>query len=251
MFNLFRKKADYNESGKLPFQVEVHCHVLPGIDDGSKTVESSVEIVGKLQSMGIRKIIATPHITNETFPNTKETIEAACNLLKPALIREGIDVELVYSAEYRLDELFDKIHAEKALIPFPKSCVLIENSFIQPYWALEKLIFDMQTEQLNPIIAHIERYAYYYDDKKKVEAYKQQGCLFQVNLLSFTGYYGLSTRDFALWLLSEGMIDFMGTDVHNMRQLHMLETFLQGKTYKKIAEQLKRFPLKNDLFLTE
>lgn len=75
--------------------------------------------------------------------------------------------------------------------------------------------------------------------------------MFQVNLLSFTGYYGLSTRDFAMWLLTEGMIDFMGTDVHNIRQLEMLETFLKGNTYKKISDQLKRFPLKNDLFLTD
>ncbi len=251
MFNFLRKKTESKNSGKLPFQVEVHCHVLPGIDDGSKTLETSIEIIRKLQTMGIRKIIATPHITSETFPNTRETIEASWNRLMPALEKEGIDVEVVYSAEYRLDELFDKMHAEKALIPFPKNCVLIENSFIQPYWALEKLIFDMQTEQLNPIIAHVERYTYYNNDRAKVEGYKKQGCLFQVNLLSFTGYYGLSTRDFALWLLSEGMIDFMGTDVHNFRQLEMLDTFLQGNTYKKISEQLKRFPLKNDLFLTD
>ena len=104
MFSFFKKKN--SQTHKLCYEVDLHSHILPGIDDGSPNTEKSIGLIREMQNWGIRKIIATPHIAEETFENTPETIKNAWDLLKTALKSEGIEQEICYSAEYRIDDGF-------------------------------------------------------------------------------------------------------------------------------------------------
>ena len=154
-----KKKTDY----KLFYDTEVHCHILPGIDDGSPDVATSVELVRQMSDLGIRRIITTSHVTESTFENTPETIRKAYTELRSALDAEGIEMEIHTSAEYRMDEFFINQVKENNLLPFPENYILIENSFFQPFWDIKSLIFDLKLKGYTPILAHPERYSYYHN----------------------------------------------------------------------------------------
>ena len=129
MFSFFKKKN--SQTHKLCYEVDLHSHILPGIDDGSPNTEKSIGLIREMQNWGIRKIIATPHIAEETFENTPETIKNAWDLLKATLKTEGIEQEICYSAEYRIDDGFIRMFESNQLIPLPDNYLLVENSFIQ------------------------------------------------------------------------------------------------------------------------
>ena len=167
-----KKKTDY----KLFYDTEVHCHILPGIDDGSPDVATSVELVKQMKELGIRRIITTSHVTESTFENTPETIQAAYNQLRTALDAEGIEMEIRPSAEYRMDEYFLGQVKENHLLPFPDDYILIENSFFQPYWEIKELIFDLKMKGYTPILAHPERYVYYHKTPKIYKELYDYGC---------------------------------------------------------------------------
>lgn len=162
MFSFSRKNS---QTHKLCYEVDLHSHILPGIDDGSPNTEKSIRLILEMQNWGIRKIIATPHIAEETFENTLETIKNAWDLLKTALKTEGIEQEICYSAEYRIDDGFIRMFESNQLIPLPDNYLLVENSFIQAFWNLDELLFQLQLKGFKPILAHPERYAYYHNQK--------------------------------------------------------------------------------------
>lgn len=232
---LFKKKAPE----KLCFHTDVHAHFLPGIDDGSKNPETSVKLLEGLMNIGIENFVATPHITHEVFPNNRETISAAYNVLQEELRKNGLNPNIHFSAEYRIDETFDTHRERGELIPFPKNYLLIENSFIQPYMGIKELVFDLQLKGFKPILAHPERYSYYHKDRYQYESIHAQGCLYQVNLLSFSGCYGKEIKEASLWLLEKGLVDFIGTDTHHLTHLELMNKFMQTKDYRKLASKAK------------
>ena len=242
MLDFFKKKINA-QTPKLCYETDLHSHILPGIDDGSPDIESSVHLIQAMQEWGIRKIIATPHIAEETFENTPETIKRSWNSLKDALTAKGIDQEIQYSAEYRIDDGFIQLFESNGLIPLPSNYLLVENSFIQAFWNLEELLFQLQLKGFRPILAHPERYAYYHNKKNIYTTLHNAGCEFQINLLSFSGYYGKGVKEIAFWLAEQGYIDFLGTDLHNMNHVHAISKFLTTKDYAKIAKKIK---VKND-----
>ena len=228
-----KKKTDY----KLFYDTEVHCHILPGIDDGSPDVATSVELVRQMSDMGIRRIITTSHVTESTFENTPETIRKAYTELRSALDAEGIEMEIHTSAEYRMDEFFINQVKENNLLPFPENYILIENSFFQPFWDIKSLIFDLKLKGYTPILAHPERYSYYHNTPNIYKELHDYGCLFQVNLTSLTGYYYPQVRDVAWKLLNEGMIDFIGSDIHHIRHIQHIKEYLQTRECRKLEEK--------------
>lgn len=235
LFNFFKKNNEVPAS--LFYDTEVHCHILPGIDDGSPDVATSVELVRQMQEMGIRRIIATSHVTESTFENTPDTIGAAYDSLRAALDKEGIDVAIHTSAEYRMDEYFLKQLNNNTLLPYPENYLLIENSFFQPFWEIKELIFDLQLKGYTPILAHPERYMYYHKTPQIYKELHDQGCLFQVNFLSLAGYYYPEVKAMALRLLEKGMVDFVGSDIHNFKHTEFMKEYLKTKDYRKLAEK--------------
>lgn len=248
MFNFFKKTPQVE--AKMPFKTDIHCHIVPGVDDGSPDVDTSVELVERLMSMGIERIFASPHVTEDTFENTPEKLDAALMSLNNALHERNIDIRVSRSAEYRIDDFFKSQLEGGIATPLPNNFILIENSFIQEPWGLEQFIFDLKVKGYKPILAHPERYTYYAEKPRRSRYDKlfSLGVLFQVNMLSLAGRYGKTERDAALYLLEKGYISFLGTDMHNHSHADCIEAYLSSKQYAKVADALRR-TAKNDIWI--
>ena len=242
MLQIFKSKKS-NIPANIGFKTDLHSHLLPGIDDGSNSVEESIELITRMQELGIERFITTPHIAESAFPNTIVEISEAYKLLDKALEEANMKVNLCYSAEYRLDDNYLELFQNNQLIPFPGNYILIENSYYQDYWGINDLIFRMINAGFHPILAHPERYRYYGNDTAAYEKIHNMGCKFQVNILSFAGSYGKEAKVAANYLLNYGYIDFLGTDAHHMRHVEALEEFCKTSEYQKI---LSKISLMND-----
>ncbi len=241
MFSFLRKK---NTLEPLFYSTDIHCHILPAIDDGSRDVSLSLELMERMKSWGIKRIIATPHVTQASFENTPEIVAKSFGELKNAMAVAGCVMDVINSAEYRIDEFFVEQIEKQQLMPMPNNYLLVENSFIQEPWDLDKILFDLKVKGYKPILAHPERYYYYYNKKNRYEELHGAETLFQINLLSLAGYYGKDEKKMAETLLEKGLVDFVGSDLHNHRHADAIEGYLSSKDYRKIKDKVK---LKNDL----
>lgn len=236
MFNFFSKKS--SEKSELFFHTDIHCHLVPGIDDGQQTAEGGAALVAREKSWGVNRIITTPHVTQDTFENTPDIIEAAFARLQEAVKSNGTDIELLHSAEYRMDGFFNSEREKKHITPMPNNYLLVENSFVQEAWNIDNLLFNLKMEGYKPILAHPERYMYYFDKKSRYHQLHDSGTLFQINLLSLAGNYGKGPKIMAEYLIEHDMVDFIGTDMHTERHADTIEKYLTTKEYRKIANRL-------------
>lgn len=236
MFNIFKSKS--KEPATLCFSTDIHCHVIPGIDDGAPNASTAADLIERMQSWGISRIIASPHVTQTTFENSSATIEPALDRLKTELKTRGIDIEISHSAEYRLDSLFAERLRNNELMLLPNDHILIENSFLQEPWDLDQIVFDLQVKGLVPILAHPERYSYYYPRRNRYEELHKSGLNFQINLLSLAGAYGEMEKKTAEYLISKGFVDFIGTDLHNYRHADAIDAYLLTKDARRHMETL-------------
>lgn len=246
MFNIFRKKSE--APAELFFHTDIHSHVIPGIDDGSPSADISARLIQRMKSWGLTRVIATPHVTESTFENTPEIMDQAMNTLKEVLDARGIDIKLSHSAEYRLDDLFGREFASGNISPFPNDFLLVENSFIQEPWGLDETLFDLKVKGYNPILAHPERYSYYHSKKERYKKLHNDGTLFQINLLSLAGHYGRDVRRAAEYLIEQGMVDFIGSDLHNERHADVIEAYLSSKAYLRDRDALRNSILNDTAF---
>lgn len=215
----------------------MHSHLIPGIDDGAKTMEDSVLLIRRLVDMGYRKIITTPHIMQEFFPNTPIVIRKGLEKVKAALQAEGIQVELEAAAEYFVDESFEALlQAEEEILHFSNKHVLIESSLLAPSNNIFDAIFQLKTKGYQPILAHPERYVYYADQWEVFERIHEMGCKMQVNLLSLAGHYGPAQKKLGVKLLKSGWIEFLGTDLHREGHLKKLNALWKDRTIRKLIQ---------------
>ncbi|KLT64030.1 tyrosine-protein phosphatase [Pedobacter sp. BMA] len=231
MFNFFSKKNKVTDISWLG--VDMHSHILPGIDDGSPDVPTSIRFVKALQELGFNKLIATPHIYKELYPNTQETIGAAKDALQAEMDNQNISLTLGAAAEYMVDQDFTM---DKPLCKLDEKHVLIEMSYLNESPGISQTVFDIEIKGYKPILAHPERYTFYFKDKTRLKRFKEKGCLFQLNLLSVLGYYGKEVKLMADVLLKEKMYDLAGTDLHHERHLNTLtESVLSGRLHELIG----------------
>lgn len=244
MFGLFsRHKSSGHE--KLFFHTDVHSHVCPGIDDGAPSCSKSVEIVRGLNDLGITRMIVTPHVTEDVFENTPETISNSFEKLKKAIDEARINISLHYSAEYRIDEYSRSQLTQNKVIPFPENYILVECGWLQEPINLDGFLFEVQNQfGLRPILAHPERYAYYQFNRKRYEELHEKGILLQCNLLSLAGHYDKACKNTAEWMLERGLIDLLGTDAHRIQHVEAIKHYVQSADYLRLYEQ--RDKIKND-----
>ena len=245
MFSFFSKKEyliDYLEGF-----IDIHNHILPGIDDGAKTVEESIDLIKGFGEFGVKNFICTPHIMHNYYDNTPQTIKKSYKKLKKALKEENIkDINLGYAAEHMIDANFDDLLEKDKIMPLNADHLLIEMSYLQPSIGFEISIENIIKRQLFPVLAHPERYNYLNNSFEKYQTYKNWGVKFQLNLLSLTDYYGNDVKKSALKLLESNYIDYAGSDVHNTKQLHHLKNSIIAK---KTIPFLKTIIDKNQLFI--
>lgn len=232
MFSFFSKKPKVSNLAWLG--VDMHSHILPGIDDGAETVDQSLKLLERLHALGLSTFHFTPHVFAEMYPNTWETVAAAYNLLLEKL---PAGIKTSFAAEYMVDSGFEKKCTDSnQLLLLPNQHILVEMSYIQESHSIDSVLFDLQVQGLNPILAHPERYVYYQGDLDKIRRFREAGVLLQVNLLSLIGYYGNRERKAAKWLAEQGWIDLVGTDVHHERHVNALELGLQQENLTKVLQ---------------
>jgi tyrosine-protein phosphatase YwqE len=236
LLNFLMGKTEEVEALDLSWlEVDMHSHLIPGIDDGSKSMEESLELIKRLSSYGLRKIITTPHIMSEYFKNTPEIISMGLEDLRKAVKAEGISIEIEAAAEYYMDEiLLEKIKNGEKLLTFGENYILVETGFINKPQMLFETMFQLEMSGYKPILAHPERYQYLIGDKSLLEDMVDRKILFQINLLSLTGFYSKPVKDFAESLMERELVKFFGTDCHNVRYLDMLETLPKQKSFSQI-----------------
>lgn len=222
MFSIFKRKYT-NKLDLSLLRTDMHSHILPGIDDGSPDLETSLILVNGLLEAGYSNFIATPHILWDMFKNTPDTISDAKQELREGFDKAGITSSLSAAAEYYMDEHFDELLAKnEPLLTIHENWVLVEFSFISPPMDLKERLFDMQIKGYQPILAHPERYQYFAGNKSYYDELKTTGAFFQLNLLSLTGYYGKVVQELAQYLVKKDFIDLIGTDMHHERHLETM-----------------------------
>lgn len=214
---------------------DIHSHVIPGIDDGAAKLVDSIALIHGFIDLGYKKIVTTPHIYAEVFPNTPATINSAFEILLEEVKKLNLPLNLKFAAEYFLDFEFLSLTELGNLLSFGSRYVLIETSFYSPYQNLLDVIFDLAVRGYKPILAHPERYMYS-KPKNWFQNLKEKGCLFQVNILSFEGYYGKLPQKTAYELLDLNLIDFLGSDLHHEKGLNILKDFRPDKKLISVLE---------------
>jgi len=216
--------------------VDMHSHLLPGIDDGSKNMEETLRLIQEMRKAGFQKIITTPHILWDFYKNNSTIIKSKCNLVNTRLEKEGIDFRLEAAAEYFVDNHFVQLVQNKDLLTFGEGYILIEMGFMEAAPMLKQVLFELQSQGLKPILAHPERYAYWHHKISKFEDLYERGVFLQVNAGSLAGAYGPQVKKFAEKLIDRDIIQFIGTDCHREDHLGFLYEASRTPAFHKLAD---------------
>lgn len=242
MLNLFKKTPPPALPDFSALGTDLHSHLLPGIDDGSPDLETSLALIQELKGLGFSRIFTTPHVMSDFYPNTRTVILRKKDEVQEALEASGIDIEFGAAAEYYLDPNFAGMLKGEHLLTLPGNRVLVEMSFYQAYRDLHRIIFDLQMKGYRPILAHPERYPYY-RSAEDYENLKAMGCALQINLLSLTGYYGKPVQSAAKTILGLGLADFLATDLHHVRHAANLR---QALSHELVVDVLQANTFQNN-----
>jgi tyrosine-protein phosphatase YwqE len=220
--------------------IDIHSHLLPGIDDGAKSIEDTSEMLLQLKSIGFEKCITTPHSLPGVWENTKEGILTTFIQTKSELPESTSEMLHITASEYMMNETFHERIQTDELLTIKDNLVLVEMSYLNPPLALLDIIFELKLKGYQPILAHPERYFFYHQNQKMYKTLKELDVLFQLNLLSVVGYYGSSVAIIADRLLKENLIDFVGSDVHHMQHVNSFQNKIIIKSEKKLIEAIER-----------
>jgi protein-tyrosine phosphatase len=225
-------------------QVDLHSHLLPGIDDGVKTVDEAVDMIRTLHGFGYQHLITTPHIIWDAYRNTPEIILQKLAEVREACQKAGLNIRLDAAAEYFLDEHFTELLTSgQPLLTLHENRILVELPYTTPLLNISETLFQILKHGYRPILAHPERYVYFHHQREIYSQLSAQGCELQLNALSLTGYYGDEVAHMAEWLLKENLIVYLGTDAHRMQHLELLKKIKKSKW-------LNSYPFQNHTFLT-
>ena len=219
--------------------VDIHSHLLPGIDDGAKDIDTSIALILKMASYGIKNFITTPHVLGNVYPNSTAVIKEKLTVVQKELEKREIKgISIQAAAEYMLDEEFSALLEQKDILVLKDNYILVEMSYFSAPINLYEVLFKIQLKGYKPVLAHPERYNFYHSDFKSYYKLKQAGCLFQLNLLSLTDQYGKGVQKISKKLLKENLYDFVGTDTHHQNHLALLPKIGTKKTLDKITHLL-------------
>ena len=211
---------------------DVHSHLIPNIDDGSKSLEESLLIINSLREMGFKKLITTPHVMSDCYKNDGEIISSGLLSLKNAILKEKIDIEIEAAAEYYLDFDFQEKIGKEEFLTFGNKYILVELSFLSRPDYLQDILFNLQLNGYIIVLAHPERYQYL--SMKDYEQLAGRGVLLQLNLLSLVGYYSDNIKKKSEFLIDQELISLAGTDCHNMKHAESLKRCFNSKYWHKL-----------------
>lgn len=222
--------------------IDIHSHLIPGIDDGAKTIEDSLGLINELNKIGFSQLITTPHVMPPVWKNNTSIIQKGEKEVQVALDKNNLPFKA--AAEYMLDHQFLDILKNEQLLTLKDNYLLVEMSYLNPPINIQEIVYEIQIAGYTPILAHPERYLFLHQNFDFYTKLKKSGCLFQLNLLSVVGYYGVPVLKTAEKLLKQKMIDFVGSDLHHYKHL---AAFSQKVGIKEMAP-LKEAIQQNQLF---
>ena len=233
---IFKKKhhprPDYSLLG-----TDLHSHLLPGIDDGAPDLETSLSLIQGLRELGFERLITTPHVMGDMYPNTPEIISERLLAVHMGLAETSATADLQAAAEYFLDDqMADYMQDSKPMLTISGKYLLCEFSMMSPTMGLKEMIFQLQMQGYQILLAHPERYVYLEMNKGHYDELKAMGCLFQLNLLSLGSYYGKTVQSLTQYLIKKQYYDFAATDLHNVRQLELLQDPKLGEGLKRLMD---------------
>lgn len=228
------KKTPFNYG---VFKTDIHSHLIPGIDDGSQNMEESISLLRKFKELGYKKVITTPHVMSDFYQNTPEIILSGLEKVRERLKEEKLNIEIEAAAEYYYDEFLLQKLVKKEVLTFADNHLLFEFSFTAKPTNVNELIFTLKTNDYKPVLAHFERYPYFFNEGlAKAEEYRDQGVLIQINLTSLACHYGKKVADQAQLLIDHNLVDVVGSDCHRIDHLAIMEDNNTNEYLHKLGE---------------
>ena len=214
--------------------IDLHCHILPGIDDGAQTLEDSLAMAEVAVANGITYILCTPHHNNGRFENPKYEVMEHVSKLQEEFDKRNIPLTLFEGQEVRLtgetipDLLSDRLLTVDSddkylLIEFPSSDV--------PSFS-EQVVFELVSKGVTPIIVHPERNAVFLEDPNLLIPFLEMGCLAQLTAPSYIGVFGKKIQKMAKLMIKHNMVHMIATDAHNVNK----RTFCLKEAYKRLGK---------------
>lgn len=233
---LFRKQRVLDPIDLSVLKVDMHSHLIPGIDDGSPDMQTTLGLLRGFQANGYKKVITTPHVMSDYYRNSSDTIRKGLADVREAIKKEGLDIEIDAAAEYYLDEHFEKLIDAGDILTFGKNYVLFELAFMVEPDMLKSTLFKLQMAGYQPILAHPERYPYWHSTPERMRELVERDVMLQVNIGSLTGFYSQGVQKAGEWLIDNGLVDFIATDCHHFGHLELLHEAKCLPSLHKIIE---------------
>lgn len=227
-------------------KVDMHSHLIPGIDDGVNNTDDAVMILKRMQELGYEKVITTPHIMADVYLNNPDVIFNGLQELRIALQKADVDIVVEAAAEYCLDDGFRKHLENNNLLALKDKYLLVELPYFSVPPDFYENLFELQINKYKVVLAHPERYAFWYDNFSKLEDLKIRDVFFQINMISLTGFYSQAVKKVTEKLIDLDMVDFAGSDIHNLPYLEWFDKSLYMPYLEKLLDSGK---LKNHLLL--
>ncbi|UGS24189.1 tyrosine-protein phosphatase [Flavobacterium channae] len=239
MLSLFKSKPKLAELIPSGY-VDIHSHVLPGIDDGAQNIADTEFLLKEMKQLGFSKVITTPHTMKNVWDNTTDSIRNTHVLVQKELPELSKKVALECASEYFLDENLMQLAQQESLLTLKDNVILIEMSYLNAPIQLYDFLFELQLKGYQLVLAHPERYNYFHSNKKEFAKLKKAGCLFQLNLLATVGYYGKNVAETADYLLKEDLYDFVGSDIHHKNHVAAFQNKVIIKNHKTLEETMTK-----------
>lgn len=234
---IFSFKKQHKLSSLIPQgYVDIHSHVLPGIDDGASNIVDTKFLLDQMISLGFDQCITSPHIFTHVWDNNRTIIENKLRETRLELSDQLNEFLKFASSEYMIDDYFIERMENEKLLVLKDNIVLVEMSYLNPYVNLKNVIFEIQMKGYVPLLAHPERYSFYHNSLNNYEELKKMGCLFQLNLLSTVGYYGNPTAKISDYLLKNNLIDYVGSDIHHVNHIEAFQNEIIIKSTKELEK---------------
>lgn len=236
MLKWFFKKKNVEDLKTLDFSIlktDIHSHLIPGIDDGSPDMKTTIILIKQMLSLGFKKVITTPHVMSDAYQNTSEIILNGLADVRAELKTQSINVEIDAAAEYYIDYDFEQKIGKEVFLTFGDNYILVELSFMEAPKNLSDIIFKLQLEGYKVVLAHPERYAFF--TMKDYEDLVNRGVFLQINWLSITDYYSIKVEEKTKSLIAAGMVSFIGSDCHNLNHAELYKKCQNKKVWHDLS----------------
>ena len=240
MLKWFSIKKIELELDPLDFSVlktDIHSHFIPGIDDGSPDMETTISLIKEMQGLGFKKVITTPHVMSDFYKNSSDIILKGLTDIRSELKVQNINMEIEAAAEYYIDYDFEQKIGKEKFLTFGDNYILVELSFMEAPKNLFDIIFKLQLEGYKVALAHPERYAFFTMDD--YEELVNRGVLLQINWLSIIGYYSPQIEQKTKDLIAADMVSFIGSDCHNMNHAELYKKCQTKKAWHDLNNSCK------------